>query len=404
MTSGSLQIKVTHDQASKFKSSGTALTFENFSVQMYQINKDGGSLTLFPIGIHLKSYGEDKASYIDVYGGTSTTPSARLGLLNNLNLTVNNHATTGFGLYTSNGYFSGTLVSTNGTIGNFTLGNDLRSGTWGTSNSVLVSGGYTPSVTDSVSIGGSPVSGNTWAFTAGNRFGVTTDGTLYASNGVFSGKITATSGTIGGFDISQDYLMTKALYQSYPYYYTSGIGRNVSVGDQNNVVFWSGLLTIDADPEDDEEYSIDPDDVGPRFYVTSNGGLYASNANITGSIHASSGSTFGDLNASYILMDGNSFEMYYGNEASPYVYFADLRDPTFYNFATITDTFISDGTTAMYQPSKYVSEARDILSVNVNGQEKTENVDYHIYYMATLGRYIGFDNIPSEGSVIEIKF
>lgn len=43
-------------------------------------------------------------------------------------------------------------------------------------------------------------------FTIGSKFGVTSEGKLYAVDGEFSGKITATEGTIGGFKISSDHL------------------------------------------------------------------------------------------------------------------------------------------------------------------------------------------------------
>ena len=40
--------------------------------------------SLFPIGIVLTSYGSDRKSYIDVYGGTDVNPVARMGNLGGL--------------------------------------------------------------------------------------------------------------------------------------------------------------------------------------------------------------------------------------------------------------------------------------------------------------------------------
>lgn len=87
-------------------------------------------------------------------------------------------------------------------IGGFTIdNNNIASGTWGTSGSVMMCTG-----TDGAkSIGGSSsISG--WCFTAGNAFGVTKTGALYASNVKVSGDITATSGTIGKLVINGNYL------------------------------------------------------------------------------------------------------------------------------------------------------------------------------------------------------
>lgn len=54
-----------------------------------------------------------------------------------------------------------------------------------------------------MSIGGSDIISG-WVFKAGNHFGVTKSGALYASDGHFKGKITATSGSIGNWSISTD--------------------------------------------------------------------------------------------------------------------------------------------------------------------------------------------------------
>lgn len=87
-------------------------------------------------------------------------------------------------------------------IGGFDIDNNsIRSGTWGTDNSVLVCTGSA----SSKSIGGSgTISG--WCFTAGSTFGVTKAGALYANNVKVSGDITATSGTIGKLVINGNYL------------------------------------------------------------------------------------------------------------------------------------------------------------------------------------------------------
>lgn len=76
-------------------------------------------------------------------------------------------------------------------------------GLWGTDQSVLMSTG----TTENKAVGGSDVI-NGWCFTAGSKFGVTKNGNMYASNANISGKVTATSGTIGGFNITDSSLYT----------------------------------------------------------------------------------------------------------------------------------------------------------------------------------------------------
>lgn len=55
------------------------------------------------------------------------------------------------------------------------------------------------------SVGGSSAI-NGWCFTAGCKFGVTTNGDLYASKATITGDVTATSGTIGGCSITNGVL------------------------------------------------------------------------------------------------------------------------------------------------------------------------------------------------------
>ena len=90
---------------------------------------------------------------------------------------------------------TGSITSTSGTIGGFTIdSNSLHSGTFGQENSVLICTG----TSGTANIGGSgSISG--WAITAGSTFGVTKGGALYA-----------TSGKIGGFTIGSDTLATES--------------------------------------------------------------------------------------------------------------------------------------------------------------------------------------------------
>ena len=89
---------------------------------------------------------------------------------------------------------TGELTATIGHISGFDIdSNGFHKWTTdiGESNSVLISHGYS----SSTSIGGSTGT-NIWALTAGNNFGVTTDGNLYAKSGKIAG-IDITNSTLG---------------------------------------------------------------------------------------------------------------------------------------------------------------------------------------------------------------
>lgn len=177
----------------------------DLKMMMYEVNKNvNGTTKNRPIGILLSSYGENKKPCIDIYNGDieDGSPVARMGYLNGLP-SVNGVSPTGYGFYAAgNAYFSGTLVSSSGKIGGFSLSeNSIQNGALGQSGSVLICTG----TNSSASIGGSN-SINGWCFTASSTFGVTKTGALYASNATIKGDITATSGKIGGCSISNGVL------------------------------------------------------------------------------------------------------------------------------------------------------------------------------------------------------
>lgn len=233
----------------------------DLKMMMYEVNKIvNGTAKNRPIGILLSSYGENKKPCIDIYNGDieDGSPVARMGYLNGLP-SVNGVSPTGYGFYAAgNAYFSGTLVSSSGKIGGFSLSeNSIQNGSWGQSGSVLMCTG----TNSYASIGGSD-STNGWCFTASNTFGVTNTGALYASNATIAGNITATSGKIGKYTID-DYLIT-------------GSGSTCT-GMGGNQAFWAGSNSSSDAP----------------FHVGYDGSLYASNANISGVINSTDGSIGG---------------------------------------------------------------------------------------------------------------
>jgi len=178
----------------------------DISISMFEIGPRGSN-TLKPVGIMMTSYGVDKSTYIDIYGGVNTKttdsatgftiPNVRIGYLGGLpaytDSNNNSHQPVGWGIYTDNGYFKGVVVADSGLVGNFTIAEDLHSGTTGIGidANVYVSPGT--EAPEGITIAGSPEE-LTWAFAAGQNFGVTTTGALYATDASISGLIKATDG------------------------------------------------------------------------------------------------------------------------------------------------------------------------------------------------------------------
>lgn len=187
----------------------------DLKLMMYEVNLsvNGGAAKNRPVGIRMSSYNEDKKSSIDIYNGTvdDGKPVARMGALDGLPA-VNGTNPTGYGFYAAgNAYFSGTLVTSSGTIGGFTISNNaIQNGNMGATNSVIMCVGSN----GSANIGGSG-SINGWCFTASNTFGVTKAGALYS-----------TSGKIGNWNISTDSL-----------YVSNKTGMSANEG---KYAFWAG--------------------------------------------------------------------------------------------------------------------------------------------------------------------
>ena len=171
----------------------------DLKMMMYEVNKNvNGTAKNRPIGILLSSYGENKKPCIDIYNGDieDGSPVVRMGYLNGLP-SVNGVSPTGYGFYAAgNAYFSGTLVSSSGKIGGFSVSEYTFFGGSGNDAIGICS---TPGQEQAI------WSGSTVSYSA--PFRVAHNGTLYASNATIKGNITATSGKIGGCDISNGKLV-----------------------------------------------------------------------------------------------------------------------------------------------------------------------------------------------------
>ena len=184
-TAGTLNIQFTYpDQATNPLAVQTynAANVSNLTVMLTTVGATN------PIGIYMTSYDTNGFSHISLYGGTATAPTVRIGNLQGL-AAINNVTPTGWGIYTNNGFFSGTVVSESGKIGGYTLDStSLFSGTKGNSTT---SGHFTLTTgTFSRAIDGTTRSNLQMAL--GAKFGVANDGTLY-TNGANITNISASN-------------------------------------------------------------------------------------------------------------------------------------------------------------------------------------------------------------------
>lgn len=224
----------------------------DLKMMMYEVNLNvNGATKNRPVGIRMSSYNEDKKSSIDIYDGTvdDGKPIVRMGYLGELPA-VNGENPTGYGFYAvGNAYFNGTLVSSSGKIGGFTI-----------SQYTLVNNNGTSTV------GICSTDGKGWAFWAGNTdgakapFHVGHNGKLYASGAEISGVITATSGKIGSFTLDSTYLQSS----------DKTVGLSPTASDW---AFWAGGINTN----------------NAKFRVNHAGQLWATSATITGNITATSG-------------------------------------------------------------------------------------------------------------------
>lgn len=269
-TAHTLTIKVSGENAlSVVAGTYQSSQISNFTVMLYETSDSK------PVGIILNSYGTNHLAYIDIYGGSSTTPNVRIGNIGGL--TFNGSTLTNqWGIFTNNGYYSGKIVANGGAIGGFEIGTDSihTSGVVVTSNaenSVALS-----SSTFTRTINGTSRTGLKLAI--GSNFGVSSTGVLYVGNAIVSGAITSTSGTIGGWTIDTNSLKNGTFGTANSAIVCTGTSTAKSIGGSASISGWTFTS-------------------GANFGVTKTGSLYASDANIAGLIKTNSiTATGGELN------------------------------------------------------------------------------------------------------------
>lgn len=180
-TANTLKCVVNIAEASKITAGTTysGANVSNLCVMMYSLYSSvSGTSAARPVGIAMTSYGANKSSAIDIYGGTSDTPNVRIGLLTGISDST--LSPSGWGIYASNGFFKGKIVATSGKIGNFNIATRLYTNNNSLNNTTSDANVYIGD--DGISLGK-------------GQFKVTN-----------AGALTAISGSIGGFSITGSYL------------------------------------------------------------------------------------------------------------------------------------------------------------------------------------------------------
>jgi len=184
------------------------------ALKLYDAQNNSAVATLNSNGLVLSKGG------IEIGGVTSGNGYVYLSTLDKTGITINGHTPgtndpkwraiigSNFGvdsagnLYAKEAHISGAITATSGTIGGWSIGTDtnksLYTGNFGEDGGIYIS----PSYTGILTISGEE--SQNWAFTAGNAFGVTTDGKLYATGveiagGTLSELLTAVSGGYHAF-------------------------------------------------------------------------------------------------------------------------------------------------------------------------------------------------------------
>lgn len=333
--------------------SNASLNYRNLKISLYQ-RKDGTDSK--PLGIYMTAMGTNGKTFIDIYGGVNSTttagssggfadPNLRIGNLSGLGA-VEGTTPTGWGIYTTNGYFKGVIVSSAGKIGNFTINSALYSNghsAWNSNVSGIyinndgISGGaggkwwlwndgsakigeMTLSAAGSLTVPAASVSGKLTA--------ATIDGTQITANTITAGQIAAsaitadelaanavTSAKIKAGEVKADNIAADAVT-------AAKINvDNLSAISASMGTLTSGTISYGTVGSNSSFYLSSSDTsatiagasrtglrltVGSNFGVSNTGVLYASSAIISGNITATSGTIGGASITNGTLIVGNA--------------------------------------------------------------------------------------------------
>lgn len=173
---------------------------------------------------------------------------------------------------------TGIINATSGKIGGWTIGNN---GIIYTENSSNIAG-FIPRSANSTDN----------ALWIGSNFRVEGSGNLHASGADITGTISATSGKIGGWTIGSNYFGNANTLAN------STIGFHINTGD--NIVLWAGNTRGND----------------PPFSITANGFLIARNANITGTVSATTVNALGITDTAFGWTKVTGIDYVYANQST----------------------------------------------------------------------------------------
>lgn len=276
----------------------SASQFSDLSVMVYQ-RRDGSND--YRVGIWMNCYDlVNSSSTIRIYGGTSALPNVMLGNLTSAGLgTVNGLTPTGFGLFAQNAFLHGCIVSTEGQIGGWTIGSTKLYNNTDSLTSQAV-GIYLG--TDGIR-----------NFASTSQYVNITGGKITALGVDVSGKITATSGAIGGFEINSTAIKTLNVAV------TSNADNSISLSSADFT------RTINSTSRAGLRFAI-----GDKFGVTGDGVIYAGSAIISGTLTAGADSKIGPWTVTATSIYKTNATM--GNATAGAAYFGD-------NGLSVTDKF-----------------------------------------------------------------
>lgn len=344
-------------------------TFKKGKISLYKLGSN-------PIGILMTSMGTDSNSLIDIYGGVSTNPNVRIGHLGALSSYTdsadNIRQPSGWGIYTDNGFFKGVIVADSGSIGHFTIdANAIYSGSHSAynSNNAGIFIGRPNSDSSDYYIAGGPRDGSTtnplWYLKSDGsaKIGAMTlssagvlavpaaniSGTLTASQVDVSGIITAgsivTNTLTGGTFNTTDYIRVSTQASS-----------SLTIGTSGAKTDWRIIA-------------------GKTFGVDKAGNLYATSANITGTITATSGTIGGySLTANYLqATDGTTgLSVADNSTTASWAFWAGGNTSSAANFRV-------DHSGNLYAKSATISGTSTIAdTVTIGGKEQSEYLNSNI--------------------------
>ena len=364
----------------------------------YAVNATDGSLKLEsmtvmlvtvgatnPIGIYMTSYDTNKYSHISLYGGQDTTPTVRIGNLQGLP-SINgfdpNNLTNKWGIYTSNGFFNGVIISQSGKIGGWYLGTDAiysSSKTFGTvaNNMYFGASGISLGTTFKVTSAGdlTDKSGTIggWTIAESDIHSGTHSAWNTASNGLFLGTTRIAGGSGGTWYLDQAGTgkIGRWTFASNGEFYTTVSSNTAGMGN-GTYAFWAGAASGSAS--------------SAPFRVTYDGILTATSATITGEITAtkltvSSGATITGLNRN---------RTFTSEPTTPYEE-GDLwkTTETLYTYYPTTDTAIDSGKTYyIYNNDEYMAVTSPVVGNIGNYYERRETVK-NVLYVCDASRTTG---------------